>query len=382
MASTTIDPSAPADPDGGAPGQTVAWAYRPYLDGLRALAVYLVVAFHAGADRLSGGFIGVDVFFVLSGYLVTSLLLRDLDAGGRIRLGRFYSRRIRRLLPAAGVNLVVTALVFRAIAAPAEFAKATGAIRAAALYVSNWWFIRESTDYFGTDVAASPVAHYWSLSVEEQFYLAWPLLLGALVLVAGAAGRHRRAALTALVGVLGVASLALALVTAAHHPDRAYFGTDTRAYQLLAGAVLALVPSLVERLRRSDRAEAALGAVGLLLAGALLVLGTTALHVGPVTRGALAAAATAGLIVALEAARGGPARRLLASGGELPGPHLLRHVPVALDRDRGDPAPARPRPAPRWRWPPRWPPPSPPSATRCWSGRSAVRRPSIAGGPS
>ncbi len=303
--------TATAGPVGAEP-EVDTWAYRPHLDGLRALAVYLVVAFHSGADRLSGGFIGVDVFFVLSGYLVTSLLLRDLSSGGRIRLGRFYARRVRRLLPAAGVNLVVTAIVFRAIAAPAEFAAATGAMRAAALYVSNWWFIRESTDYFGSDVAASPVAHYWSLSVEEQFYLGWPLLLGGLALVARRVGRHQRAVLTGLVIALGSASLVAALVTAVDQPDRAYFGTGTRAYQLLAGAVLALVPSLVVRARRLPGAERLLGGAAVVLVAGLVVLGTSLVAVGPVTRGVIAAGLTSGLIVALEAARGGAARRLLS----------------------------------------------------------------------
>ena len=102
-----------------AAGRESTWGYRPYLDGLRAVAVYLVVAFHAGIGRLAGGFVGVDVFFVLSGYLVTGIVLRDLGEHGRIRFGRFYARRSRRLLPAAALNLVVTAVVFAAIAAPA-----------------------------------------------------------------------------------------------------------------------------------------------------------------------------------------------------------------------------------------------------------------------
>ena len=163
------------------------WGYRPHLDGVRTLAVYLVVAFHAGLVRFDGGFIGVDVFFVLSGYLVTSLLLRDVAKVGGVRLRQFYSRRIRRLLPAAVVNLTVTAVVFAAIASPVEAAGAVGAVRAAALYVANWYFIGQSADYFARNITASPVIHYWSLSVEEQFYILWPLLLSGLVL----AGRRR-----------------------------------------------------------------------------------------------------------------------------------------------------------------------------------------------
>src|SRR5262249_34767030 len=154
------------------------------LDGLRALAVYLVVAFHAGLVRWKGGFIGVDVFFVLSGYLVTNLLVRDLGHAGHVGVSRFYSRRVRRLLPAALVNLVIVAIVFRARAARVRRGAGGDAIAAAALYVSNWWFIHQAANYFGADITASPVAQYWSLSVEEQFYALWPLLMYAMFRIA------------------------------------------------------------------------------------------------------------------------------------------------------------------------------------------------------
>src|SRR5882672_11117712 len=138
-------------------------AYRPYLDGLRAVAVYLVVLFHAGSGGFTAGYIGVDVFFVLSGFLVTRLLLRDLGGTGSIRFGRFYSRRFRRLLPAAFVALMVTAIVYTAIAAPADVANAVGSFKAAFLYVTNWYFIHSSTGYFGADISQNPVLHFWSL---------------------------------------------------------------------------------------------------------------------------------------------------------------------------------------------------------------------------
>jgi peptidoglycan/LPS O-acetylase OafA/YrhL len=157
-----------------------AGSYRPFLDGLRAVAVYLVVLFHAGSDRFSGGFVGVDVFFVLSGFLVTQLLLRDVEATGSVSFRRFYARRFRRLLPAAFVALVVTALVFAALASPVEVADALGGFKASFLYSANWYFIDQSADYFGADLATNPVLHFWSLAVEEQFYLVWPLLLGGL----------------------------------------------------------------------------------------------------------------------------------------------------------------------------------------------------------
>jgi peptidoglycan/LPS O-acetylase OafA/YrhL len=121
-------------------------AYLPYLDGVRALAVYLVVAFHTGLGLFTGGFIGVDVFFVLSGFLVTSILVRDLAGSGRVRWRRFYSQRVRRILPAAIVTLVVTSVVYAAIASPAQVLDADAGFRAAFFYVTNWHFIQQSTD--------------------------------------------------------------------------------------------------------------------------------------------------------------------------------------------------------------------------------------------
>ena len=155
--------------------------YRPHLDGLRAVAVYLVVAFHAGVDSLRRR------------VHRRRRLLRPLGLPrhpapdprpGRPRgdpcFGRFYARRMRRLLPASVVLLLVTAVVYSAIASPAEFASAIGSFKAAFLYVANWYFIHQSSDYFAHDINTSPVVHFWSLAVEEQFYFVWPLLLGAL----------------------------------------------------------------------------------------------------------------------------------------------------------------------------------------------------------
>ncbi len=131
--------------------------YRPFLDGLRAVAVYLVVLYHSGLGVFRHGFIGVDIFFVLSGYLVTQLLLRDLAANGGIRLRRFYARRYRRLLPASFVVLITTAVVFTVIATAAEVAEATDAFRAAFLYVANWYFIHQAADPPGS----SPECDAW-----------------------------------------------------------------------------------------------------------------------------------------------------------------------------------------------------------------------------
>jgi peptidoglycan/LPS O-acetylase OafA/YrhL len=153
--------------------------------------VYLVVAFHAGLGRMSAGFIGVDVFFVLSEFLVTQILMRDLASNGHVRFRQFYSRRVRRILPAAFIVLVATAIVYAAIASPAETLDALGGFKAAFLYVANWHFIRQSTNYFAANINSNPVLHFWSLAVEEQFYLVWPMILGALYFATRGFGRRR-----------------------------------------------------------------------------------------------------------------------------------------------------------------------------------------------
>jgi peptidoglycan/LPS O-acetylase OafA/YrhL len=315
----------------GGPDRT-AVGYRPALDGLRAVAVYLVVLFHAGSDRFSGGFVGVDVFFVLSGYLVTQLLLRDLVAGGRIGFGRFYARRARRLLPASFATLLVTAAVYSAIATPGEIADALGGFRAAFLYWANWFFFRESTDYFAADVERNPVLHFWSLAVEEQFYVAWPLLLAGLWLVAGRWAARRWAVLRTIVAVGAVASLARALDLSSLDPDRAYYGTDTRAYQLLAGALLAMSPRLVSLGPRGRVLAQRLLPVVL---AALVVSATSAVDLDPIQRGALVVALTCALLVAVENAPAGFVKGALTSNpvvylGRISYGTYLWHWPVVV----------------------------------------------------
>ncbi len=285
-------------------------SYRPHLDGLRTVAVYLVVAFHAGLGLVSGGFIGVDIFFVLSGFLVTQILIRDLASVGRIRLRQFYSRRVRRILPAAAITLVVTALVYAIIASPAETRDALGGFKAAFLYFANWYFIRQSTDYFAANINTNPVVHFWSLAVEEQFYLVWPMLLAGLYFVTKRLGRPQWWALRIVVAVGAVASAIAALHIGSTNLDRAYYGTDTRAYQLLAGAALALTPQLFHwgaRNRRYARALAVVVFVG------MLALATSALDVSPITRGVFVAVLAVALIAALENTSGGVVERLLSS---------------------------------------------------------------------
>jgi peptidoglycan/LPS O-acetylase OafA/YrhL len=205
--------------------------------------VYLVVAFHAGLHRFSGGFIGVDIFFVLSGFLMTRILVRELVQRDRVRLPHFYARRFRRILPAAAVTLLVSAFVYGIVASPFEGAVAGGDYRASFLYYANWHFISQASNYFAPAVGASPVMHFWSLAVEEQFYLTWPLVLTGLFLIARLARRWQWWALRALMGAAVVASAAWALHLATTNLDRAYYGTDARVYQLVAGGLIAITPN-------------------------------------------------------------------------------------------------------------------------------------------
>jgi peptidoglycan/LPS O-acetylase OafA/YrhL len=327
--STTTSADTEPSPD---PGSEVAsgGSYRPHLDGLRAVAVYLVVLFHAGLSSFAGGYIGVDVFFVLSGYLVTTLLMRDL-AGGKVRFGRFYARRFRRLLPAAFVCLMVTALVFSAVT-PSGAAAAYGAFRAAFLYVANWYFIKQSTDYFAGAVANNPVLQFWSLAVEEQFYLLWPLLLSGLILIARRFPTRSTLIVRGAIAAGGLVSLAWALHLRTGNLNRAYFGTDARAYQLMAGALLALLPDLTRRLARHPRTLQVAAAVAL---GALIATATSAIHLDAIERGAAAVAITAAILIACDHATGGPVNRLLSTNpltylGRISYGTYLWHWPVII----------------------------------------------------
>ncbi len=283
--------------------------YRPHLDGLRAVAVYLVVLFHAGLQRVGGGYIGVDVFFVLSGFLVTQLLVRDLAGGHRVRFSRFYARRFRRLLPAVFVALIGTALIVTLVDPIAALAS-VNSFKAAFLYSANWWFIHESTGYFGADVASNPVLPYWSLAVEEQFYLVWPVALAALFWAAGRLRRRQLLVVRVVVASAALASVGWALHLRTADPIRAYYGTDARVYQLLAGASLALVPGLVDRLgvRRSVLRVVAPAAVV-----AIVVAGTSIGGDDPIVRGIVATVLTAVALVALEGEQGGWTTRVLSS---------------------------------------------------------------------
>ena len=311
---------------------TPSEGYRAYLDGLRVVAVYLVVLFHSGSDRFSAGYVGVDVFFVLSGFLVTQLLLRDLSSDGSISYRRFYARRFRRLLPAAFVVLVASALVYSALASPIEVAASKGGFQAAFLYVTNWYFIRQAGDYFAADPATNPVLQFWSLAVEEQFYLAWPLLLGGLWLLARRFDVRRWQVLRGVVAVGALASLLWAWSLRSSDPSRAYYGTDARAYQLMAGALIALTPTLVTRLAGFARPARWVGLASIVTIG---ILASSWISLDAIGRGALVTLATALAIVALEVADGGVAQRVLSLApivylGRISYGTYLWHWPVIL----------------------------------------------------
>ena len=170
------------------PPRPATW-FRPDIDGLRAVAIMLVVLYHAQVPGFSGGFVGVDVFFVVSGYLITNRLIDETDTTGGVRLGRFWARRVRRLVPALALMVAVTLVASVFILARIDLSEVAHQGGAATLYVSNITFGRQAQDYFATSVSASPFLHTWSLGVEEQFYLVWPIVLA---LIAIAVSRRRR----------------------------------------------------------------------------------------------------------------------------------------------------------------------------------------------
>ncbi|OBG74869.1 MULTISPECIES: acyltransferase family protein [unclassified Mycobacterium] len=220
----------------------------PALDGLRAIAVALVLVGHGGIPGVSGGFIGVDVFFVLSGFLITSLLLDELGRTGRIDQTGFWIRRVRRLLPAL-VLMVLTVAAARGLLPEQALTGLRNDAIAAFLWIANWRFVAQKTDYFTQGAPPSPLQHTWSLGVEEQYYFVWPLLLIAVALALAARARRRRswatvgdvrfvAFLVAALGALASAAAAIVLVSDGTR-DRVYFGTDTRAQALLIGSAAA-----------------------------------------------------------------------------------------------------------------------------------------------
>ena len=210
--------------------------YMPGLDGLRALAVLAVLAYHGGVVAVPGGFLGVEIFLVISGYLITALLLAERSATGRISLRDFWVRRARRLLPAVGLLLVVVSLV-SVVALPDTLASLRGDVVSALFYVQNWHQVFAEQSYFEAVTRPPLLRHLWSLAVEEQFYLLWPIVFALGIRFLG----RRRLVLGVLFGALGSALLMALLYRVELDPTRVYYGTDTRASGLLLGVAAAMV---------------------------------------------------------------------------------------------------------------------------------------------
>jgi peptidoglycan/LPS O-acetylase OafA/YrhL len=289
------------------------WDHLPALDGLRAAAVAAVLLFHAG--HLQGGFLGVDLFFALSGFLITSLLLRDADAGG-VRLAEFWGRRFRRLMPAVFVLITVCALWVWVFGTPAELDGVRSSGGFALAYVANWHFISEAAGYWASFEQPSMFDHLWSLAIEEQFYLLWPLVVLAVWKLAAPRQRHRVLLAVTLAGVAASFVTMLALYDPGADPTRVYMGTDTRAASILAGAALATAPArrvaaaAVDRLGgRVDHVLAALG-VGVVLSWtAVDGAGSVALYRGGLLAHSVASAV---IVAALAIVRHGRTSSLLA----------------------------------------------------------------------
>ena len=259
-------------------GVSAAAAHGPRrrdIQGLRAVAILAVVAYHAGLP-IPGGYVGVDVFFVISGYLITQLLWDEVAGGGRLSFSRFYARRARRLLPSAVLVIVVTVAVSVAVLGPLEATAVAKDAVACALYVGNYRFAFQATNYLDSQGPVSPLQNYWSLGVEEQFYLLWPALLLTAIVIAGNVGGKRRArhrakplpaldrsrwAVVAALTVVAVLSFWLCVHLTSTDEPWAFFSLPTRAWELAVGGLLALAAPTGRRL--PDWALATIGWAGL-----------------------------------------------------------------------------------------------------------------------
>ncbi|MDY0908999.1 acyltransferase family protein [Microbacterium sp. CFBP9034] len=222
-------------------------AFRPDIQMLRALAVLAVVLFHLWPNRLTGGYVGVDVFFVISGFLITSHLIREIDASGRIAVGRFWARRAKRLLPAALLVLGLTAATAILVMPPPALAQTLREVVASVFYVENWALAQNSVDYMAADNIASPVQHFWTLSVEEQFYIALPLIM--MLIAAGARMLRFSLVRSIMIGLtaLTVLSFVYSVWLTTWSESTAYFSTATRLWEFGVGGLVGMAPALRRR---------------------------------------------------------------------------------------------------------------------------------------
>jgi peptidoglycan/LPS O-acetylase OafA/YrhL len=222
--------------------------YRPDIQGLRAVAVVLVVLYHAGLPGLTGGYVGVDVFFVISGFLITRQLVTESTRTGGISLSGFYARRIRRLLPSALLVILVTVVVAREWGPALQATSTAKDGLFAAFYSTNFWLAAEGVDYQHAAAAVSPLQHFWSLAVEEQFYIVWPLLIVAITLISRRKLRPARAGLLfAVILTVAAASLLASISITTVNSPLAYFSPMTRGWELAAGAIIAIATPVLHR---------------------------------------------------------------------------------------------------------------------------------------
>lgn len=234
-------------------------SFRPDIQSLRAVAILAVLLNHLWPARVTGGYVGVDIFFVISGFLISSHLFKEVTATGRLRLGRFYAKRVRRLLPAALFVLAAGAVATAIFLPYPRWNRAGSEIIASAAYFENWFLAAMSIDYSALNDSATVAQHYWSLSVEEQFYFVWPVLIVVASAVALRRGRSQRAGVVVMLTTLAVLSLASSVIFTALTPNPAYFVTYTRVWEFAIGGLVAL---LATQLRLQAAVTNALSAAG------------------------------------------------------------------------------------------------------------------------
>jgi peptidoglycan/LPS O-acetylase OafA/YrhL len=304
--------------------------FRRDIEGLRAVAIVAVVLYHAGV--VTGGYVGVDVFFVVSGFLITGLLWQEIRDHGRISFAGFYARRARRLLPASALVLVATLIASALILSPLRMLEVTKDAKAAALYVSNYRFAAQRTDYLAASTPPSPLQHYWSLAVEEQFYAVWPLLMLGVATFLRRTRRFSAATAIAALAAVAVASFALSVYWTHASQPWAFFSLPTRAWELALGGLVAIALPALSRFPRQT--ATALGWAGLAAIGWSVVAFTNS-TVFPGVAALVPAGGAAALIAAgaLDSRRGPAAalaRRPFQVIGKLSYSWYLWHWPMLV----------------------------------------------------
>jgi peptidoglycan/LPS O-acetylase OafA/YrhL len=275
-------------------------SHRADIDGLRAVAVVLVVLFHSDVAAFGGGFVGVDVFFVISGYLISQLLVREVGDGGTVRLPAFWLRRIRRLVPALAVVVTATCVISTVVYSPLEWSRVTRDGIASMLYVSNAAFALDATQYFQHD-APSPFLHLWSLAVEEQFYVLWPIGILVLSRIARASRVSLTRGVAAGMVLASLGSFAVSLVLSARGTPWAFFGLPTRVWEFGLGGLAGIFTPAIGQ--RSDLLRAAGGWIGL----ALVAVAATTLEATTPYPGLAALLPVVGTVLVLASGAGVPA---------------------------------------------------------------------------